>query len=487
MNHEPASNSSVQARPALPWFGAQGGLLVLLFSLLFLAGCTMPQEEPLPDGVTDQRADLVERIKDNPTDLDAHADLLRMQIKSGDRVGAEATVAHALKNNSRDFRSHLLEAQYHRWQLDLITTEKSLLRARTLAPDRLEPCVALAGLYNQAYLDAEELQLRRVALELATPELRPEFLLDLAYCLWQQRQGAEASTIAAALAADKAIPPGLRARSLLLQCELALNGDAKAAGEHLSAAFALTPEDPAVLQFAARAVVVMADPGPLRAMFDQTLAGKDRAELRWTALFGIWMLELCRCGQSAANPLADEVDGWRKRLEAMEPGHPDVSGRYYQLLRLDPQRADEAKSLGTQLEEYGMGVPPAPTNLAALLLLWRLEDSLRVGAFDRALVDVAELRKREGNLEGTRMLGLMARFKARQDDICLAEIDAWLAENEKADDILLSLRWWILLRQAKPLDVLTDIQKRGGENNSRQWLEAVAKFHTYRAAARKGE
>jgi hypothetical protein len=456
--------------------------------LLFLASCTLPGEQPLPEGVTDTRANLVDHIKDNPTDLDAHADLLRMQIKSGDRAGAETTVAHALKHNPRDFRAHLLEAQYHRWQLDLITTEKALLKARATAPERLEPCVALAGLYNQTYLDTEELALRRVALELCPPELRPEFTLDLAYCLWGQGNAAAATPLAAALAGQTDTPPGLRARNRLLQAEMALAGGTgtEAAG-HIAAAFALVPEDGGVLQFAARAATVLDDPAPLAPLFEQTLAGHDRAELRWTALFGHWMLALRKSVAAGSDPLGDEPDLWRKRLEAMEPGHPDVSGRYYQLLRLDSARAQQAETLGKQLEEYGLGVPPVPSTHAALLRLWRVEDALRVGASNPAVALATELRRAEGELEGSRMLLVMALFKARQDDRCLAEVEAWLAESKEPDDILLSLRWWLLLRQGKSVEVLADIEKRGGDNNSRLWLEAVARFHTYRAAARKGE
>lgn len=465
---------------------ARAPLWLLVVLWLLLAACTMPQEEPLPDGVTDQRADLVERIKDNPTDMDAHADLLRMQIKSGDKVGAESTVAHAIKNNSKDFRAHLLEAQFHRWQLDLITTEKALLKARVIAPDRLEPCVALAGLYNQTYLEAEELKLREVAFSLATPDLKPEFALDLAYCHWQRLDAVNAGKYANGLGTDKANAAGLRARTCLLLAEVAMQGQEwPVACAKLNEAFALTPEDVAVLQFAARAATVVEGPAALKGVFEQTLVGKDRAELRWTALFGLWTLALREAALAKIDPLSEPVDAWRKRLEAMEPGHPDVAGRYYQLLKLDPDRAAEAEKLGKDLEEYGMGIPPVPSRLEALLSLWRIEDAFRVGRY--SVKDVQTLRQQEGNLEGTRMLLVMAMFKSRQDTQCLAEIDTWLAESKETDDILLSLRWWVMLRQGRSVEVLTDIQKRGGDNNSRQWLEAVAKFHTYRAAARKGE
>jgi len=484
MNKEQRTAARIRARVRLLVVHCS----LLIFHLLVLAACTLPQEQPLPDGVTDQRADLVERIKDTPTDLDAHADLLRMQIKSGDRAGAETTVAHALKHNAKDYRAHLLEAQYHRWQLDLITTEKALLKARTIAPDRLEPCIALAGLYNQAYLDSDELQLRQVALDLAPAELRAEFLLDLAYCQWQLRNAAEATKLSAVIAADKQVPAGLRGRNLLLHAEILLNaGETGPAAEAVGQAHTLAPEDAGTLQFAARAAILLGDSAPLRGVFEQTLVGKDRAELRWTALFGLWTLALHNAMVAGTDPLADDVEAWRKRIEAMEPGHPDVAGRYYQLLKLNPDRAEEAKTLGEQLEEIGLGKPPVPSTHKALLALWRVEDALRVGAADPAIAEIIQLRKAEGNLEGSRMLQVMALFKARKDAECLRELDTWLAESDKTDDILLSLRWWILLRGGRSVDVLTDIQKRGGENNSRQWLEAVAKFQTYRAAARKGE
>lgn len=141
-------------------------LVTLLFALL-LAGCTiMPDEQdPLPEGVTDPKEELVAHLKDNPNDLDSHADLLRLQIKDGDVEGAQTTVGHALKHNGGDYRAHLLAAQFHRWQQDLISAEKSLLTARDLAPGKLEPRVALGGLYNQTYLEDEELEQRRIALE----------------------------------------------------------------------------------------------------------------------------------------------------------------------------------------------------------------------------------------------------------------------------------------------------------------------------------
>lgn len=449
---------------------------------LLLSGCVGPQEQPLPEGVNDPREDLVERIKEKPEDLDAHADLLRLQIKSGDVIGADATVAHALKYSPRDFRAHLLAAQFHRWQLDLINAEKALITARDLAPDRLEPRVALAGLYNQAYLEANELEQRRKAVELADARLRPEFALDLAYSLAALLQTEEASRLAAELVADKSTPAGLRARAHLLLAEIGLRTqDEAAATSNLKAAFVLDKEDTGTLQFAARAITLLKKPAELGSVFDETLAGKDRAELRWTALFGEWMLAICGAAETKADPLGEPVEAWRKRLEAMEPGHPDVSGRYYQLIKLQPGREAEANALAKELDEGGSGAPPSPSNLDAVLSLWRAEDALRLGAPAVTLSEATQLSAREGNLEGLRMLRVMALFKLREDVGCLQIIDSWLAEGDKPDDLLLSLRWWVMLRSGKSVDVLRDMEQRGGsKNNSRAWIEAVAKFQTYR-------
>ena len=85
--------------------------------LLLLAGCTLTpaENDELPAGVSDPKEELVAHIKDNPEDLDSHADLLRLQIKDGDVEGAGTTVAHALNFNGDDYRAHLLAAQFHRW------------------------------------------------------------------------------------------------------------------------------------------------------------------------------------------------------------------------------------------------------------------------------------------------------------------------------------------------------------------------------------
>jgi len=441
-----------------------------------VSSCALPGEEPLPDGMSDNRADLVGHIRDNPNDIDAHADLLRMQIKSGDVEGAMATVSHVLKHNERDFRAHLLDAQFQRWQLNLLGAEAGLRKARDIAPERLEPCVALAGLYNQSYLQREEVRIREIAAGLAPVELRAEFLLDLGLCHWQVRDAERAATLNAD---DAGIPAAVRARALVMRAEMALGrgGSGDAAG-YIRAAFRLDPENTGILQFAARAVTVLDDPAPLGELFDETLAGKDRAELRWTALFGHWMLAVRKAADS--DPLAEPVERWRLRLEVMEPGHPDVAVRYLQLLRLRPEREAEAKQLEESLNDYGLGTPPAPDTQAALLALWRAEDALRTGAPSVALATIARLEETQPDLEGLRLMRIMALFVACDFALCLEQIDRWLAESGEADEMLLSTRWVILLRLNRPADVLADIRARELKSNAARWFEAVANFHTYR-------
>ncbi|MCC6464831.1 MAG: hypothetical protein IT463_05770 [Planctomycetes bacterium] len=445
---------------------------LLLATAGLLAGCYAAQEQPLPDEVSDPKLDLVAHIRDNPQDLDAHADLLRLQIRAGDAEGAKGTVAHARKYNPQDFRALLLQAQYDRWQTDLLGAEKSLLAARDLAPDRLEPRVALAGLYNQTYLEGAELEQRRVALELCDAALRPEFALDYAFALAQMGRDGDARKAAEALVAGSA-----RAHLLLAELALLAGTDAGAV-EHTLAAVALEPAEPGNLQFAARLVCAVEDPAGLKPVFDGALAGQDRAEVRWTALFGLWMLAVRK---APAQALSGDADQWRQRLATMDPAHPDLLGRWWQLLKLDPARKAEAEAAGKVLQESSVGMPPEAPTMDALLDLWRAEDLLRLGAGRPCFEAVSQLEVRAPGIAGLRMLRVMALFKARDDTRCLAALDAWLGESEEPDEVLQTLRWWLLLRNSRGPEVLKDLESRqDAPGNARLWVEAVAKFHTYR-------
>jgi hypothetical protein len=453
--------------------------LALLLALLLLGACTLTPENPdeLPEGYYDPKEDLVAHLKENPTDLDSHADLLRMQIKDGDVDGAGTTVAHALKHNGGDYRAHLLAAQLHRWQADLISAEKSLLTARDLAPQALEPRVALGSLYNQTYLEAEELEQRRIAMELADAEYRAEFVLDYAYASAALGRDEQARQLADSLLAGGA-PPDRLSRANVLLCEIALRADSESvAAAHLIEALKLRPSYDGLQQYAARMVTVLQDASALAPVFDATLATQDRVELRWAALFGKWMLAV----KGADDPLHESVDQWYRRLDAVSPSHPDTLSRRYQLLRLEEGRTEEADAALKQLEQIEFGEPPVVSSLASLLRLWRAEDALRLGAPNLTLGELTHLEVREPDTAGLRVMRTMALFKARDDKRCLENLDAWFASAEQPDEFLQAMRWWILLRDGRSLEVLNELRDREREpTNASLWIEAVAKFHVYR-------
>ncbi|MCA8915939.1 MAG: hypothetical protein KDB90_11050 [Planctomycetes bacterium] len=459
--------------------------LLPVLLLLLVAGCTlMPNEtDELPAGVTDPKEDLVAQIKDHPDDLDSHADLLRLQIKDGDAVGAQTTVSHALKFNGQDYRAHLLAAQYHRWQGDLISAEKSLLTARDLGPERLEPRVALSGLYNQTYLEDEELEQRRVTLDLAGPDLRPEFLLDYAYACSDLGRDDDARSAATELLADTKAPAGRRSRAEVLLCELSLRKELENESiTHLLNAYKLQPDYEGVVQYAARLVTAVKDGKALKPIFEQTLESQDRVEMRWAALFGHWMLAVQSAVAADKDPLVEDVDSWFQRLDAVSPAHPDTLTRRYQLLALDPAREAELKATEERLKASDFGAPPAPGSLKAVIRLWRAEDALRLNAPGITLAELTQLEVREPKLDGMRIMRTMALFKARDNEKCLGSIDAWLSEESEDSEFLLAMRWWILLREGKSLEVLNELRKRDDKpTNASLWIESVAKFHVYRA------
>lgn len=463
-----------------PVFGVQRFVLPMGLCVLLLCAtaCTLTPEGPdEPGNIVDQKQELVGRINDSPTDLEAHADLLRLQIRDGDLEGAEATVSHALKHNGADFRAHMLAAQYHRWQADLISAERSLFTARDLAPNRLEPRVALSGLYHQCYLEEAELEQRRIALELAEPALREEFTLDLAYALSQLGRDEQAEALARPMIADQQARADNRGKAHSLLAEIALRkGDGATAIAQLAAAIKLRPKEAGLIQFAARLVTAVEEPAALSAVFDDTLATQDVLEARWAALFGKWMLSV-RAGDGAAAK-------WLERLEAVAPGHPDILTRQYQVAKLDPRSDREAEVLRKQLEESDFGVPDSPTTLPALLMLWRAEDALRIGAPDTALEQLAQLEARETGLPGLRVLRTIALFKAREDETCLGAIDAWLAESKEPDQLLQGMRWWIMLRTGRGKEVLVEVEGETQPTNATVWIHAVARFHVYRGASR---
>lgn len=457
---------------------------LLLLCLLLLAGCTIVPDDPdaLPEGYSDPKEELVEHLKDNPNDLDTHADLLRMQIKDGDVEGASTTVAYAIKHNGGDYRAHMLAAQFHRWQADLISTEKSLLTARDLAPQALEPRVALSGLYNQTYLEAEELEQRRIAVELADTPYRSEFVLDYAYALAALGRDSAAAEAANVLISEADAPAGRLSRAHVLLCEIALRADReKDAVEELLKALKLQPDYDGLLQYAARMVTAVNDAAPLGPVFEATLQTQDRVELRWAALFGKWMLAVKAADDLTNEASRAEVETWYRRLDAVSPSHPDTLSRHYQLLKLDPEREAEAADALEQLKEIEFGEPPAVTTKSSLLRLWRAEDALRLNAPNITLSELTQLEVREPDVGGLRLMRTMALFEARENEKCLENLDNWFEQSEQPDEFLVAMRWWILLRDGRSLEVLNELRQRDEEpTNASLWIEAVAKFHVYR-------
>ena len=453
---------------------------LLLLSLMLLAGCTIVPDDPdaMPEGYNDPKEELVAHLKDNPNDLDAHADLLRMQIKDGDVEGANTTVSHALKHNGGDYRAHMLAAQLHRWQADLISTEKSLITARDLAPQALEPRVALSGLYNQTYLEDEELEQRRLAVDLAGAQFRSEFVLDYAYACATLGKDKEASEFANMLITESEAPADRVSRAHVLLCEIALRADRESdAISHLQKALKLQPDYDGLQQYAARMVTAVADAKALEPVFDKTLETQDRVELRWAALFGKWMLAV----KASEDPLAEDVNNWYRRLDAVSPSHPDTLTRHYQLLSLNNEHAEEAEDALEKLKEIEFGEPPVVSSLNSLLRLWRAEDALRLNAPNITLSELTQLEVREPDANGLRIMRTMALFEARENEKCLDNLDNWLDQSEEPDEFLVAMRWWILLRDGRSLEVLNELGEREEEpTNASLWIEAVAKFHVYR-------
>ena len=130
---------------------------------------------------------------------------------------------------------------------------------------------------------------------------------------------------------------------------------------------------------------------------------------------------------------------------------------------LDPKNAAEAAKTAEQLKQIDFGAPPVATKLSNLMRLWRAEDALRLGAPAITLDEVSQLEIREPGLEGLRVMKVMALFKARDDKDCLGELNSWLDETEQDDEFLVAMRWWVMLRSGRALDVMRELEKRQDE------------------------
>ncbi|MDC1141483.1 hypothetical protein OAU50_00185 [Planctomycetota bacterium] len=458
-------------------------IVLPVLMLTLLAGCTVTPEEPeQPEAHNDPKIELVERIKDNPTDITAHADLLQMQRRAGDAEGARITVAHAIKYNGEDFRTWLIAAEYYRWQNELLDAEKALRKSRDLEPSRLEPRVALSGLYNNAYLEAEELEQRELAVQLADDATRPELELDLAYAAAGLGKLDRARELAIALSDSETASDAARSRAHILLVELDLQADKEPeAVQHALAAWRLQPRYEGLIQYAARLVTVLKDGSELDVAFKATLESLDRMEHRWAALFGLWMIETQSAINAATPALSEKAEGYFNRLTEIDPAHPDVLSRRYQLLSLAEGKKDEFKATKEALEKLQLGLPPLVKTGASLLSLWRAQDSLRMGAPNITLRECDQLEARQPDIVELRLMRLLALFRNREDDVCLSSINDWISETDEPDEFLLNMRWWIMLRHARAGEVLSDLNDRKDKpTNSMLWIKAVAKFQLYR-------
>jgi tetratricopeptide (TPR) repeat protein len=456
---------------------------LIVLSFLLLVGCTVTPEEPeQPEGYNDAKIELVERIKDNPTDITAHADLLQMQRQVGDVEGARITVAHCIKHNKDDFRTWLIAAEYYRWQNDLLDAEKALRKSRDLEPARLEPRVALSGLYSNAYMEAEELEQRELAVQLADDVTRPELQLDLAYAAAGLGKPDRARELATTIIANGAASDAARSRShvLLVELDLQLNKESDAV-QHALAAWRLQPRYEGLIQYCARLVTVLKDGAELAIVFKATLESLDRMEHRWAALFGLWMIDVQAAINAEKPALNEDSEGFYKRLSEIDPAHPDVLSRRYQLLSLNAEKEDEFKVTQESLEKLKLGLPPLVKTPVSLLSLWRAQDSLRMGAPTITLAECDQLEVRQPDIVELRLMRLLALFRNREDDVCLSSIEEWMGESDEPDEFLQNMRWWIMLRHKRAGEVLSELNDKNQKpSNSMIWIKAVAKFQLYR-------
>ncbi|MEE9312794.1 MAG: hypothetical protein V3V10_10340 [Planctomycetota bacterium] len=459
------------------------GALLFATIMICLSSCTIAPDEPDQlESSNDPKIELVERIKDNPTDITAHADLMQMQKRSGDAKGARITVAHAIKYMPDDFRTWMIAAEFYRWQNELLDAEKALLKSRDLEPTRLEPRVALSGLYSNAYLEAEELEQRELAIQLADESVRPELQLDLAYAtvgLGKLERGKE---LAIALAANESASDAARSRAHVLLVELSLRADDEpTAIQHALKAWRYQPRYQGLIQYCARLVTVVQNGSELAVVFKATLESLDRMEHRWAALFGLWSIDIQRSINADESLFGKAIEDYFKRLTEIDPAHPDVLSRRYQMLALDESRESEFAATQEALERLKLGLPPLVKTTTSLLSLWRAQDSLRMGAPNITLTEVDGLEVRQPEIVELRLMRLLAMFRNRDDDACLSTIKEWMSESEEPDEFLQNMRWWIMLRHGRAGEVLSDLNdSKDKPTNSSLWIKAVAKFQMYR-------
>lgn len=459
-------------------------ICILNFAFLMVSGCILPGEDPEPPPGGDPLAAYVDTLKDNPTDIEAHANLLREQIKRGDVEGAQSTVAHALFHIPKDFRAHMLAAQFHRWQYDFLSAEKQLVAARELSPASVEPRLALAALYRDAMMEREELEQRRLAVELVSPEFRAELDLDYAFSL-AQAGDANAASEAARRVIDAKGAGNSRFRAWILLGQIALDGSREE--DAVAAALAARKEAPkerGPVRFAARLAGALQNPEPLLALFDEVLAKQEDPDSRFFALFGAWTATT-----RLAIILGQDADGERPheywtRLRDLDPGQLDAISRRYQVISLLPQRKEETQALRLMLENMQAGIPPLTNTLAELVRLWRAQDSLMLSSARPCLREIELLQPRWPSRD-LFLLKANALFGARLDDACMALL-AQLKEPGKEEMAELRfMRWVVQVRQGQSMRVMREIEALGESqkaDNATLLILAITRFRTYRQA-----
>lgn len=461
-------------------------ICILGSAFFIVSGCILPGEEPDPPPGGDPLAAYVDTLKDNPTDIEAHANLLREQIKRGDAEGAQATVTHALFHCGKDFRAHLLAAQYHRWQYDFLSAEKELVLARELAPGNVEPRLALAALYRDAMMEREELEQRKLAVALVDPKFKAELELDYAVALAQAGE-TQLALEAARRVVDAEGAGNSRFRAWVLLGQLAL--DAGREDEAVSCALAARKEAPrerGPVRFAARLAGALQNPEPLLALFEEVLAKQEDPDSRFFALFGAWTAATRLAIALNQDADGEKPHGYWVRLRDLDPGQLDAISRRYQIVSLVPSRTEERDALKNLLTDMQAGLPPITGTLPELSRLWRAQDCLMLSAARPCLSEIERLQPRWPARE-LFLLKANALFGARLDDACLAQLAQLGGQEEMAE--LRFMRWLVQVRNGQAMAVMREIDAMGENakaDNGTLLMLAVTRFRTYRKAGDAG-
>jgi hypothetical protein len=363
-----------------------------------------------------------------------------------------------------------------------------MIEARELAPADAIPRVALAALYHDTLLEAEELEQRRLAVELVDKKFKAELDLDYAFSLAQAGEGKAAGDAARRVIITEGAQ-GVRFRAWILLGQLAL--DAGNEGEAVAAALEARKEAPTErgpIKFAARLAAALQNPEPLLPLFEDVLAKQEDPDSRFFALFGAWTTSTKLAivlGKDADGPVAH---GYWVRLRDLDPGQLDALSRRYQVISLLPAHKEETDALRRILEEMKAGMPPIPGTLSDLARFWRASDCVLLSAARPCLQEVAILEKR-WPVRDVMLLKASALLGARQDEALLLQL-ALLKLDYKAEmPELRYMRWLAQVRQGHAKEVLREIDAMPQDaktDNATLFMQAITRFRTYRKAGTAG-